>query len=434
MADNNISSIKFYQGNTKSVGVNYFDYEGAVESGVERTKTIINIFKGKGYNVKRIGLCGGVDELSHTGYVSYSAAYTDAETFVNNAYSDYVVAKEKAEKEYGVWLSSYNFTDFSILFSNDDTSVRVFIGAGKDITIRTEGGSNIGLDEFVPLVKKEIYQDDCIVEGATDLDTASLDASTIVENISKKQLCLEEFDVSTLTSFFNVKSLDELDLYCICVNANERPLVLDKNTILFYTDKEKAERAAANIARNYDENTIQAIKLKDVYTFFATVSAASSLFRFSVNGQGKVTKFIEICSQVAADKIVSKGMASQFQSAVQMEQPKRNPQLIAIHQKEQKEMLKALKKEKGSDYYLGLVSMLCGFATFFLLTWMSSSEGWAIGLYLLTLICGFTTGCISMKKSSDNNHTKRVNAKVGTIICGFQIAILILSIIGAIND
>ena len=381
----------------------------------ERLTEIASVLEKQGFSCGNIVLSGGKDEFKpypntvlNKGCKSYSATYDTISTFNENCVSDYKSKFEEMKKLLGDSLTCFNFENISMRSVKDEFEFLITVSS-MGVLLKADGDKD-NLVNVVSSIKNELYGADCIIEG------------------------LEEFDVSTLTSFFNVKSLDELNLYCICVNENERPLILDKNTILFYTDKEMAERAAANIARNYDENKIQATKLKDVYTFFATVSAASSLFRFNVNGQGKVTKFIELCSQVAADKIVSKGMASQFQSAVQMEQPKRNPQLIAIHQKEQKEMLKALKKEKGSDYYLGLVSMLCGFATFFLFTWMSSSEGWSIGLYLLTLICGFTTGCISMKKSSDDNRTKRVFAKVGTIICGFQIAILILSIIGAIND
>jgi len=381
----------------------------------ERLTKIASVLEKQGFSCGNIVLSGGKDEFKpypntvlNRGCKSYSATYDTISTFNENCVNDYKSKFEEMKKLLGDSLTCFNFENISMRSVKDEIEFSITVSS-MGVLLKADGDKG-NLINIVSNIKNEIYGTDCIIEG------------------------LEEFDSSTLTSFFNVKSLDELNLYCICVNKNERPLVLDKNTILFYTDKNMAEQAAANIAKNYAENKIQATKLKDVYTFFAIVSASSNLFRFVVNGQGKVTKFIEVCSQVAADKFVSKGMVSQFQSEVQMEQPKRNPHLIAIHQKEQKETLKAQKKKNGSDYYLGLISMLCAFATFFLLMSVSSSDGWTIGLYFLTLICGFVTGCISMKESADKNHTKRLNAKVGTIISGFQIAVLILSAIGAIND
>lgn len=171
---------------------------------------------------------------------------------------------------------------------------------------------------------------------------------------------LDEFEDSALTTFFDVKSLDDLSLYCICVNENGIPLLEDGNIILFYTEKEKAEQTAQNISKNFDENTIQAIKIKDVYTFFANVSALGSRYKFMVDGCGRATKFTELCSQVAGEKIVSKEAISHLQSAMRSERPNRSPQLIAQYKESLK---KDAAKQKSKEKYVGihwkLISLLC---------------------------------------------------------------------------
>lgn len=280
-------SVNFFQGNTNRIGVNYFADEDAVKFGVERTKNLINIFSVKGYTVERIGLCGGVDELSHTGYVSYSAAYTDAKMFCDNAYSDYVTAKEKAEAEYGSWLSSYNFTDFSILFVNASHSVRVFVGAGKNITLRSENGSHIEtelLDEIIPIIKKDIYQDNCLIDGIDMND--NLETKELLQSNKKEEVL--------------GKAKQELigqKLYVVVSTITKMPYVLGDGFFMLYSDKGKAIKYARSIHQQeiikYGEEPVIITSEITNKEKFVEIMMQLGYTKFLLDGDGKILELSE---------------------------------------------------------------------------------------------------------------------------------------------
>ena len=228
----------------------------------------------------------------------------------------------------------------------------------------------------------------------------------------------EELDWSKTTEFFGVSSLDEMELYCICADSNEIPLVLNNNIILLYTDQSKAEHAAEKIAKNYVENTIQATKIKDLSFFFAAMSYVSNMMKFCVDGQGAVTRFSGICSKETADKLVSKEEVDYLLEEMQFNRPARSPQVLFLHKN-------VVKEKKGIDFYLGLISLICSIASICLFILIGYYDGIVIASYLLSLLVGIVTGTISIKKSADKLLPKRTSAQIGAFICGAQIILLL---------
>lgn len=149
-------------------GVAYFCDEYSINKGIEKTKKIIEILSKNGFELRGISLCGGVDELSHTGYVSYRAEYESEELFLNNAYTDYVTSEKEAATEYGSWLSCYNFSCFSMPFEKNDIKVQVLYNAnGKTEFVRRDYRDSDFkiIDELVTALTSNFYNQDCKVSA-----------------------------------------------------------------------------------------------------------------------------------------------------------------------------------------------------------------------------------------------------------------------------
>ena len=149
-------------------GVAYFCDEYSIKNGIEKNKKFIEILSKNGFEVRGISLCGGVDELSHTGYASYRAEYENVEKFLSNALTDYVASEKEAAAEYGSWLSCYNFMYFSILFEKNDITVQVLYNANGETEIvrRDYKASDFKIiDELVAALTGDFYNHDCKVSA-----------------------------------------------------------------------------------------------------------------------------------------------------------------------------------------------------------------------------------------------------------------------------
>ncbi|MBR3934010.1 MAG: hypothetical protein IKJ68_08910 [Clostridia bacterium] len=156
--------VKIFGNDSERTGESYFCYEAQVKDGVERSKKVISCFASKNYEFKEISLCGGIDELSHTGYLSYYAEYADAQSFSDKAYSDYVTSLEKAEAFYGSWLSCYNFSSFFVWFEGNNNYILASVDPEETMKIRCSSKDIESINEVVSMIKKEIYHNQCIVE------------------------------------------------------------------------------------------------------------------------------------------------------------------------------------------------------------------------------------------------------------------------------
>lgn len=83
----------------------------------------------------RIG--GGSDEVRHTGAVAYSAGYTSAQRFIDNAESDYLRADDEAGTEYGSWFTGLNYSYIRQEYVLENITIR--IEYTSRITIAWEG-------------------------------------------------------------------------------------------------------------------------------------------------------------------------------------------------------------------------------------------------------------------------------------------------------
>lgn len=149
-------------------GVAYFCDEYSIKNGIEKTEKIIETLFKNGFEVRGISLCGGVDELSHTGYVSYRAEYEREELFLNNAYSEYVASEKEAAAEYGSWLSCYNFSCFSMPFEKKDIKVQVLYNANGETEIVRRDYKDKDfkiIDELVTALTSDFYSHDCKVSA-----------------------------------------------------------------------------------------------------------------------------------------------------------------------------------------------------------------------------------------------------------------------------
>lgn len=149
-------------------GVAYFCDKNSIKFGIEKAKKIIDILVENDFEVGGISLCGGVDELSHTGYVSYRAVYENVELFLNNAYSDYIASEKEAVAEYGSWLSCYNFSCFSMSFIKNNIKVQVLYNANgeSEIVQRNYKESNfVIVNEIVNAMTTDFYRNECKISA-----------------------------------------------------------------------------------------------------------------------------------------------------------------------------------------------------------------------------------------------------------------------------
>jgi len=274
-----MNELKFYYGNTNRVGVNYFDSEGIIKAGIDTTEKIISIFENAGFSTKEIHLAGGINELSHTGDMAYGAVYNDVKSFLDNAYSDYIANREKAKEESKGWLSSYNFEYFFVLFRKNQSDVRFFVRAGKDITIKYDECIEIAteLNQIISDISQDVYHNNCLVEGAEKINEM-IEESNIVNTLEKKQLFL------------------------ISVEKDTIPLLVG-GIVLLYTEKTKAELSANRYKQSYNNSKINASLIENKKSFFEKMIACG-YNSFLLNGNGKTGKFSD-CVDVKKIKMNS---------------------------------------------------------------------------------------------------------------------------------
>lgn len=272
-----INELRFYYGNTNRVGVNYFDSEGTIKAGIDTTEKIINIFENMGFLTKDIHLAGGVNELSHTGDLAYGAVYSDVKAFLDNAYSDYIADREKAEEENKGWLSSYNFEYFFVLFRKNECDVRFFVRAGKDITIKYDDCIEIGTDmnQIVTDIKQNVYQNNCLVEG-----------------LDKIEDMLSEINIANI--------LDKKQLFLVAISG--MPLLMAEEIVLLYSDRKKADIAINRFRQTFNENKIKVLSVENNQVLFAKMTACG-LRKFLLDGEGKILDFTRFCSVDSVKKV-----------------------------------------------------------------------------------------------------------------------------------
>lgn len=105
--------------------------------------------------IRGISVGGGIDEVSHTGAVAYSAGYQTLEAFVQNCMKDMDDAEAEAGREYGGWFSSLDFKYILIDAQIKQTAIKVEVSCfvpAITVSIRLGTGSE-GFAYLIDLVR-----------------------------------------------------------------------------------------------------------------------------------------------------------------------------------------------------------------------------------------------------------------------------------------
>ncbi len=397
-----INELRFYYGNTNRVGVNYFDSEGTIKAGIDTTEKIINIFEKLGFYTKDIHLAGGINELSHTGDLAYGAVYNDVKAFSDNAYSDYIADREKAEEENKGWLSSYNFEYFFVLFRKNQCDVRFFVRAGKDITIKYDDCIEIATDmnQIIPDISQDVYQNNCLVEGA-EIINEMIEELNIANTLEKKQLFL------------------------ISVEKDTIPLLMSDEIVLIYTEKQKADSCVNKFKENFNSNTIKVAVIQNKPAFIAKM-VACGINKFILDGTGKVHKFLDFCDIKLVKNISN---PSQIYDEIEDAQPSRRvvstkPRMTASNISEALKRLPKIHRNRLITAYIcGVLSIT---SSTVIGLFQHRSSPW-LGLFPLILIVSIIKGLDSATKVSDKVKEKNpIIARVAMLSLLLHLAAVII--------
>ena len=235
-----------------------------------------------------------------------------------------------------------------------------------------------------------------------------------------------------LGDLFHKNSSGDFEIYCICVNDKEIPLICQQ-LVLIYTEYDHACRVAKSFSDLYEENAIQVAKINDVNAFF-TKMWASILKCFIVNGDGSPHYFADYCSKPINNKMVEE---MNIYEEIKIAQPSRR---VASDQTGMKSasILEAIKRLPKIHRNRLITSYVCGLflilGSIILSLFSDSSSFWLV-ILILAMPYAFFIGLINAIKVSDKLKEKNPKianlAKLSLLLYLAQIVIFIVAVVNS---